>query len=437
MSLCEKEDSSPEPGVTLPTVAVVGVNHRDTPISLRERLSIRPMDLPGLLESLCAIDGVDEAAAFSTCNRVELYTALSADEEGLAERTASVLCDARGVSFEDVRPSLYKIEGLEAARHLFEVACGLDSMVPGESEVLGQIKSAYSAAVDAGAVGPELSRLCQRAFRVAKDVRSRTAISERKVSVATVATDLARKVFGNFDRASVALVGAGNMAELTLRALVAEGAQVAVIANRSPESAERLAAEYGGKAEGLDRLEAGVLQADIIVASAAAPEAVIGAEQVGEALRSRGGRPMLLIDLGVPRNVDPAAHELDGVVLHDIDDLQEVVGGNVAYRLEQAGLARTLVAEEVRKFSSLLRTDSVADTIAELRRALTQIGDEECRRALRRLGDLSDEQRREMSQMASRIVGKILHSPIQAIKEDARRGDGAETDRMIRRLFGL
>ncbi len=270
-----------------------------------------------------------------------------------------------------------------------------------------------------------------------KDVRSRTGISQRRVSVATIVTDLAKKIFGKLDRARVALVGAGNMAELTLKALVAEKALVTVIANRSPAAAEELASCYGGKATGLDALDSEALAADVVVASAASPEPIISAESVGNAARARRGRPMLMVDLGVPRNIEPEASDVADVILYDMDDLKNVVAENVAYRLEQADQARALISEEVMKFASLLRADSASTAIAKLSETFRRVGEDECSRALGRLGELSDEQRHELAHMAQRIVGKMLHPPITALKDEARQGNGKETEEMIRRIFGL
>jgi len=431
-------------------VAVIGVNHVDTPISLRERLSVPPADLPEALRRVRSVEGVTQAVIVSTCNRVELYVSVVGEgggagegegkSEGVLDRAARELCASRGVELEQVKDLLYRKEGPDAVRHLFEVACGLDSMVPGENEVFGQVKDAYLAAVDAGAAGTELSRLFQRAFKVTKDVRSRTGIARRNVSVGTVVADLARKVFGKLSGSEVVLVGAGEMAELVLKTLVSAAARPAVIVNRSVESARALASRYGGEAVGLGELEGAILRADILVTSAAASEPIVSAVHVGAAARARKGRPMLVVDLGVPRNVEGAAGDLDGVILYDIDDLQAVVAQNTAYRLEEADRAKTLVAEEVRKFAALARADDMSDSIVRLRAELKQIGESECRRTLARLGELSDEDRRELeqevTQMAERIVAKMLHSPIKALKEEARAGNAAEMEALLRRLFG-
>ena len=307
MRSCEVGAASSEMSTARPTIAVIGVNHRDTPISLRERLSIPPAELPEVLARIREVEGVGEVVALSTCNRVELYAALGNRDEEVLERTASTLCGTKGVGLEDVEPSLYRHWGPEAVRHLFEVASGLDSMVPGENEVFAQVKAAYSTAVDAGTTGSELSRLFQKAFKVAKDVRSRTGISRRNVSIATVVTDLARRVFGRLGeaavrtpgrrdlRATVVLVGAGEMAGLTLDALVSEGARVAAIANRSLGKASGLTSRYGGEAVTLEGAGGEVSRADILVAAVslngAAPPPVITAEQMKTAVRARVGDP--------------------------------------------------------------------------------------------------------------------------------------------------
>ncbi|MHC5057382.1 MAG: glutamyl-tRNA reductase [Planctomycetota bacterium] len=418
-------------------IAVVGAGHRETPLALRERLSIPPGELGDLLRRVRAAEGVEEVVALSTCNRVELYLALAPAADGAPALAAEAFCDARGVRLDEVEPTLYVHRGTDAVRHLFGVACGLDSMVPGENEVFGQVKTAYAAAAQADAVGSELSRLFQRAFKVAKDVRSRTGIARRRVSIATVVVELAGKVFGDLRGAKVALVGAGEMAELALKALVSAGTPVEVVANRSMDAAEELASRHGGEAVGLDRVGEAALRADIVVASTSAPSFIVSADHVRAVVRARKGRPMLLVDLGVPRDVDPAASGLDGVILYDIDDLQGVVAENIAYRLEEADRAKAMVAEEVRKFSAVMDADDVAGTITRLCRELDLIGESESRRAHGRMGDLTEAQRRELDMMARRIVRKVLHSPIRALKESASDGAGDEMRRAVRWLFGL
>ncbi len=436
MRSCKTQDCTPRSATVRPAAGVIGANHRSAPISVRERLSVAPAELPEMLARVGQVTGVREVALLSTCNRVELYTAAEPGQEVL-DLVAAELCQAKGVGFGEVEPCLYRRDGLAAARHIFEVACGLDSMVPGENEVLGQLKAAYAAAARAGTAGPELSRLFQKAFKVAKDVRSRTGISRRKVSIGTVVADLAHKVFGSLGHVRVALIGAGEVAELVVKSLASEEAEIAVIANRSLESARRLCSAYGGEAITLESAGQEALGADILVTSVAAQGAVVARERVAGAARARRGRPMLLVDLGVPRNVSPEVADLDGVILYNIDDLQHVVETNVAYRLEQADQAEVLISEEVGKFAAQLRADEVAETISRLCSELTRVGEDECARALGRLGDLTDEQRREVGLMVHRIVRKLLHSPIEVLKEEARCGNGAEMEQSVRRLFRI
>jgi glutamyl-tRNA reductase len=413
------------------------VGHRETPLAIRERLAVPRGELTCLLECVRAVDGIEEAVALSTCNRVELYLALAPAADGAPALAAEAFCSARGVRLEEAEPTLYQHRGMGAVRHIFEVACGLDSMVPGENEVFGQIKTAYADAADAGSVGAELSRLFQRAFRVAKDVRSRTGIARRRVSIATVVVDLAGRVFDDLSDAKVTLVGAGEMAELALQALVSAGAPVAMVANRSTGAAEKLVSQHGGEAVGLDRVGEAALGADILVASTSARGFVVSADHIKAAVRARRGRPMLLVDLGVPRDIDPAVSGLDGVIIYDIDDLQSVVTENIAYRLEEADRAKAMIAEEVRKFSAVMDVDDVAETITRLSKELDLISESESRRALGRMGALTEAQQRELDMMARRIARKILHSPIRALKESARNGRGEEMRKAVRWLFGL
>lgn len=436
MRSCKTQGCTPLSARARPVACVIGTNHKSAPISVRERLSVAPAELPQILARVGQVTGVREIALLSTCNRVELYAVTEPGREVL-DLVVAELCGAKGIGFEEVESCLYRRDGLATARHIFEVACGLDSMVPGESEVLAQLKAAYAAAVAAGTAGPELSRLFQKAFKVAKEVRNRTGIARRKVSIGTLVADLARRVFGSFDHVRVALIGAGEVAELVVKSLSSEEAEIAVIANRSLERARRLCSVYGGKAIALESAGQEALGVDILVTSVAAQGAVVASERVAEAARARKGRPMLIVDLGVPRNVSPEVADLDGVILYNIDDLQHVVETNVAYRLEQADQAEVLISEEVSKFAAQLAADEVRETISRLNSELTRVGEEECARALGRLGDLTDGQRREVGLLTHRIVRKLLHSPIEVLKEEAHRGNGAEMERSVRRLFRI
>jgi glutamyl-tRNA reductase len=255
--------------------------------------------------------------------------------------------------------------------------------------------------------------------------------------VGTVVADLARRVFGSLGNAAVALIGAGEVAELVVKSLASEEAEISVIVNRSLASARRLCSAYGGRAVALEDAGDEALGADILVTSVSAQGAIVTPERIAGAVRARRGRPMLLVDLGVPRNVAPGVAELDGVILYDIDDLQHVVAAGREYRLEQADAAGALIAEETGKLAAQLRADEVAGTISSLCSELARVGESECARTLRRLGELTEEQREEVGRMAHRIVRKMLHSPIEVLKDEARRGNGAEMERSVKRLFRI
>jgi glutamyl-tRNA reductase len=437
MSFCSDDICRVAPDTVGPAYTVVGASHRKTPLALREKLSITNGELTTVLGRLHTLEHVSEVAVVSTCNRVEVYAVGDGAGSDIAPEIIATLCEAKHIDRASAIPAFYFHCGAEAIRHLFRVVCGLDSMVPGENEVLGQVKAAYLSAVEAETVDASLSRLFQRAFNVAKDVRTTTEIAKRKVSVATLVADLSKRVFDDLARTSAAMIGAGHMAELTLKVLAGERVNVAVVANRSTESATRLAEPYGARVISLDEIRVKALDVDIIISSTSAPEPFITPTLMLDAIRARKGRPMLLVDLGVPRNIDPAVGKMDGAILYDIDDLQRVVSANVAYRLEQAEMASAIIETSVGDFTESLHIDSVAETISDLCAELERISADECDRALGRLADLSEDQRGEVSQMAHRIVNKILHTPIAALKDTARTGDGHLMQRSARKLFGL
>lgn len=418
-------------------VMVVGVSHHQAPLSIREKLAILPENQGSILSELRRNDAYEEAVVLSTCNRVELYVRPKVVRNGELSKLAEFLCRMGGVRKEELRDFVFYFRGRHAAKHLFEVASGLDSMVPGENEILGQVKSAYAVAKDAGTTGTVLDHLFQHALKAAKRVRSRTGISERRTSIASVVAELAQRVFGALDGVRVMLVGAGRMARLTLATLCDGGARVVAVANRSTASAESLAREFGGVAASLDEMDEHVLNCDVLVSSAAAPSAVVTVESIRRAVKRRRGRPLLLVDLGVPRNIALEVAAVDGVILYNIDDLKTVIDGNRDYRVGQAEVAEEMIREEVESYLSAARANRVAATIAGLCRAGQGIVDAEVERALGRLGDLSTEQRREVGLLAHRILQKMLHTPISKLKEEARRSDVSTLEEALRMLFEL
>src|SRR4051812_27056478 len=338
---------------------LTGVNHHSAPVDVRERFAVPEKDLPSAVQKLSSYPGIEEGMIISTCNRVEFLaraTNGSADIHGF-------LADYFQASREEFEPYLYDYRDNDAVRHIFRVASSLDSMVVGEPQILGQVKEAYATARAVGGVNSQLDALLSRAFAVAKRVRNETAVATSAVSVASVAVDLAKKIFGNLQGKSVYLVGAGKMCELAARHLLAHGAGQIYVSNRTYERAEALAKKFNGEALPFDQLYDTVPRADIVISSTGAPHAIFRKEHGEKFLSKRRNRPMFFIDIAVPRDVDPEMNKLDGIFLYDIDDLQQVVSSHVADRRVEADRAEAIVQLEVDKFQARLQTLDVVPTI--------------------------------------------------------------------------
>jgi glutamyl-tRNA reductase len=376
-----------------------------------------------------------EAVALSTCNRTELY--LVDEDEHAQARALDALAGRAGLDATQLRGSTYAVADEAAAVHLFRVAAGLDSLIPGEAQILGQVRAAYEAACEADAVGPTLHRLFGQALRVGRRVRTETAIAENPASISSAAAELAERLLGDLRGRQVLVIGAGKMADLAAVNLVARGAATIVVANRSPESAARLAERFGGRAVGLEALDAELEPADLVVASTSAEGQVLTAETVKRVLARRDGRPLSFIDIAVPRDLDPAIGELEGCHLHDIDDLQSVVDASVASRREEAVRAEAIVAEEGDRFLEWWRSLDVVPAIASLRARAEAIRRAELERADRRLSSLSPSERSAVEALTSQIVAKLLHQPTVRMKEAAAAADGLAYADAVRHLFDL
>jgi glutamyl-tRNA reductase len=408
------------------SLVLVGTSHHHAPVELRERVALERDAARGLSSELAGDDA--EAVCLSTCNRTELY--LAGHDAAELERAAV----AALVELEpDVEPALYRLHGEAAALHLFRVAAGLDSLVPGEGEILGQVRAAY----DTGATGPVLDRLFRHALHAGRKVRAQTAIGESPASVSSAAAALAEQVFGDLAGRTIVVVGAGKVGDQAARNLVSRGATVVAVANRTVDRADALAERVGARPVALDSLEAEVASADVVVSSTASPEYVLDRATVERALRSRRRRPLLLVDLAVPRDLDPSIHELDGCYLYDIDDLQAVVTETLAGRRREAERAETLVAAEAEEFRTWLASREVVPAITSLRARAEAIREAELRRVESRLGPLTDAQRRAVESLTARIVDKLLHLPTVRMKEAAAAADGVVYAETVRHLFGL
>jgi glutamyl-tRNA reductase len=400
-------------------LVLVGTSHHRAPVELRERVALDRAQASALAGSL------GEAVCLSTCNRTELYVV--AEDGETAERAA---VDALVALEPEVEPALYRLRDDAAALHLFRVAAGLDSLVPGEGEILGQVRAAY----EAGSPGALLNRLFHQALAAGKKVRAQTAIAENPASVSAAAAALAEQVFGDLDGRTILLVGAGKISDLAARNLRSRGARIAYVANRSADRAAGLAERVGAEALPLAEIEERLSEADVVVSSTSAPGYILTRETVEGA---RGGRPLLLIDLAVPRDLDPSIHELDGCYLYNIDDLEAVVAETLAVRRREAQRAEEIVAAEADAFRAWQASLDVVPAIASLRARADEIREAELKRAESRLGQLSDAQRQAVEALASRIVDKLLHLPTVRMKQAAAAADGVVYAEAVRHLFGL
>lgn len=394
-------------------LAVIGLSHHTAPVEIREGVALSGEALQAELQRLSAAG--HEAMVVSTCNRFELYAAVSDDEQSL-ERVESLVL-ARS---PQARPYLYRHDGEAALRHLLRVASSLDSLVVGEPQILGQVKDAFEAAQAAGCAGPYLLRLLPRAFAVAKRVRSQTAIGRNSASVASVAVALAGNVFGSLRGHPVLVVGAGKMAELAAKHLMQAEVTDLRVVNRTRARADALAEKLGGKAFDYWELESQLCQAAVVLCSTGAQEPVLQKELVARVMKARRGRWLLLLDIAVPRDVDPKVSELENVYLYDIDALQTVVQGNLKERQREAEEAERIVAEELREVLQGERALGVVPTIKLLRERAQDAARKEVERTLPRLSPSATEKDRQLlSQMADAIVNKLLHGPLTALKRDA------------------
>lgn len=417
-------------------IVALGINHRTAPVELREHLAFGPQELPRALARLKRVPEVAEAVLLSTCNRTELY-ALCADPRAAAEVLLAVLVELKGAPADAIRPALYRYEGAAAAGHLFRVAAGLDSMILGETQILGQVRDAYHAANQAGTVHKVMHHLLHMALATAKRAQTETAINGNAVSVSYAAVELARKLFQSLKGCTVMALGAGDTAKLTVRHLQAAGAGRILVANRTLERAQRLAEQVGGEPVRLEEAARVLAQVDVIISSTGAPGYVLHRRDLEEAMRQRRGRPVFLFDIAVPRDIDPECGRLDGVFLYDIDDLQQVVAQNLQERVREAKKAEGIIGEELERFMAWLRSLQVVPTIKQLRDKVEAIRRAEVERALNRLPHLGERERQIIEAMTVTMVNKILNEPTQVLKGMAENGDAGPVAEAVQKLFAL
>jgi glutamyl-tRNA reductase len=414
----------------------LGVSHKTAPLDLRERLSLTEGSAVGALRELTAAEGIHEAAAISTCNRTELYLVVS--DTVAAESTAlGVLTRQAEIRPTELLGHLYARRGGEAAHHLFRVTAGLDSMVVGEAEIQGQVKRAYELALVEGATGPILNRLFRGALAAGGRVREETQVGEKGVSIPSVAVELARRTLGDLGERRVLVVGAGETAELVARALVARGVATVFVANRHYDRAIGLAQRFHGEAVRFEELPEQLEGADIVVTATNSPHHIVERDDLAEVMRTREGRPLLLVDIAVPRDVEPACREIAGVSLHDLDDVQQIAERNASGRDAEARRAEPILAAELDRFERWLASLEVVPTIAALR----ERGDEVVRRVLAenegRWESLSEADRERLRAMAKAIASRLLHDPTLKMKRSAGSDEAYLYVSALRELFGL
>ena len=419
------------------SIVLVGLNHKTAPVEVRERLSFSDEACAESLRALVDGEVVREGLIVSTCNRVEILAASPRQKgEDAVGRLSEFLSDARAVPVELFSGHLYTHADEAAVRHLFRVASSLDSMVVGEPQVLGQVRHAYSLAVEAGTAGRVLHKLVHHALRVAKRIRTETGIAASAVSVSFTAVELGRKIFGSLKGATVLLVGAGEMAELAAQHLAGAGAARVLVTNRTYETAQKLAVRFGGEAVEFGSLEATLSQADIVICSTGAREYIITPEMAERARAARRNRPAFFIDISVPRNVDPAVARLSNLFVFDVDDLEAVVASNIREREREAERAELIVESEVMQFQQALRALDIGPTVGALKDKLRRIAHEEFERQRNRLGPLTPEQEQAIEQMLMSAVNKISHPVIHRMRRSYDAGEETEVQAW-RDIFGL
>jgi glutamyl-tRNA reductase len=401
-------------------VTLLGINHKTAPIEVRERFAFTSAELPAALAAFKGHYG--NGAILSTCNRTELYVAGGRSRPGRAE-LLRFLGRLKGENAEEQGNRFYFATHTRAVRHLFRVAAGLESMVLGESEILGQVRNAYAASASAGASGPVLDRLFHAAIHVGRQARSETAIGHYSVSVSSTAVRLARQILGDLEGSTVLVVSAGEAGKLTARNLKETGVARLLVTSRTLERAAELAADLGGQAIPFEQLDRALAESDIVISSTGAPTFLIDEKVMEATMRHRNGRPLLLIDIAVPRDVDPAVRRFENVHLYDIDDLQAVVDGNMREREKEAEKVEALVEEEVSRFVEWYRSLDVIPTITALREHAERVRRAELDKTLSRLPNLSPTEKARVEAMTCAIVKKILHQPIARLKSEGGNGD--------------
>ena len=417
-------------------LVIVGLNHNSAPVEIREKLSFPAETIAEPLGKLLGHYGLNEAVILSTCNRVEVLAITDDMEKGVWE-VKRFLSDVHSIPLEELDEHLYDYCGEEAVKHLFRVAAGLDSMVMGEPQILGQVKDAYGHAVEYDAAGVIVNKLYHKVFQVSKRIRTETKIGESAVSISFAAVELAKKIFGELKGKSVMLIGAGEMAELAAKHLMNSGIGDIFVANRTYERAVEMVRGFGGKAIMFREFPHYLKSVDIVIASTGAAAFIIKPGDVNEVMKARRYKPMFFIDISVPRNIDPRVNDIENAYVYDVDDLQGVVQSNLNERHKEAEQAEFIIDEEIETFYRWIKSLDVVPTIIALRQYCDSVRKAEIDKGLGLLGELSGKEAKALDAMTKAIVNKILHNPIVHLKKDASRIEGDRYIDTIRKLFNL
>jgi glutamyl-tRNA reductase len=421
-------------------IILVGLNHKTATVEMREQLTLSCAEGNGQpLSQIMRIPGIKEALLLSTCNRFEILAngAAGAHGEPFIKGIKSLMGSIGRFSGGDFDRCLYAYHNEAAVRHLFRVASSIDSMVMGEPQILGQVKDAYRTSVEQNAAGPVLNKLLHHAFRVAKKVRTETAIAENAVSVSFAAVELAKKIFGDLKGKVILLLGAGEMAELAAGHLINQGIGKIIVANRTHERAIRFAEEFHGVPAAFDQLGEILKEVDIVIGSTGSPSYLITKDMIAQALRRRKNRLIFLIDIAVPRDIDPAVNEIDNVYLYNIDDLQGVVDENIKNRLIEAQKAEEIIGTEVIRFSDWFSTLKIVPTIVSLRKKMEDIASGELEKSLSWIKELDPAQQENIRILTGSILNKVLHDPVNSLKEESNGSGATAYVEAVRKLFKL
>jgi glutamyl-tRNA reductase len=419
-------------------ILLIGLSHKTAPVQIREKVSFSDQTMEDGVRALVKCPNVHEGLIISTCNRVEVYAAVVKNNiETAQEEIAQFLSHFHAIPLDQLKPHLYVMSGGECIRHIFRVCSSLDSMVLGEPQILGQVKDAFGCAANAQVTGNILNRLLHKAFSVAKRVRTETRIATSAVSISFAAVELAKKIFDDLEGKTVMLIGAGEMAELAARHLLANGVMKIIVANRTYERAVALAGEFGGLAVPFDELEKQMESADIVISSTGAPNVIIDKKMVQGVIKRRRNRAMFFIDIAVPRDIDTEVNGIENVYAYDIDDLEGVVQANIKTRAKEAAKAEEIVTGEVQQFTKWMRSREVYPTVVALREWAEEIRRGELEKTLKKMQGLSEADSKRIEAMTEAVLNKILHRPISRMKKAAHKGEESDVADMVRKIFDL